>query len=90
MESIVVNQEVTISGVYFKNKEQLEAFPKQMEFKGETYTFMNSGWRYLVHKGREVFKIFSVTDGMSDYRLKLDPSGSHWTLLEIKPSGSRI
>ena len=84
MESLVINQEVTISSVYFKNKEQLETFPKQMEFEGETYTFLNSGWRYLVHKGKEVVKIFSVTDGQSDYRLKLDPSESHWTLLEIK------
>jgi hypothetical protein len=84
MESIVINQEVTISSVYFKNKEQIETYPKQMEFGGETYTFLNSGWRYLVHKGQEVVKIFSVTDGTSDYRLKLDPSESHWTLLEIK------
>lgn len=85
MESVAINQEVTINGVYFKNKQGLEAFPKQMEFAGETYTFLNSGWRYLVHKGREVVKIFSVTDGTADYRLKLEPSKNHWTLLEIKP-----
>lgn len=86
MEKVVVNQEVTINGVYFKNKEQLEAFPKQMEFEGETYTFLNDGWRYLVHKGREVIKIFTVSDGVSNYRLKLDPTERHWTLLEIKPA----
>lgn len=84
MNSVVVNQEVTVSGVYFKNKGEIEAYPKQMEFAGQTYTFLNSGWRYLVHKGQEVVKIFSVTDGTSDYRIKLDPSESHWTLLEIK------
>jgi len=86
MESIVINQEVTISSVYFKNKQQLETFPKQMEFAGETYTFLNSGWRYLVHKGQEVIRIFSVTDGQTDYRLKLDPSENHWTLIDIKPT----
>lgn len=85
MESIKINQEVTINSVYFKNKQQLETFPKQMEFEGEIYTFLNSGWRYLVHKGREVVRIFSVTDGKADYRLKLDPSENRWTLLEIKP-----
>ena len=84
MNSVVVNQEVTVSSVYFKNKSQLETFPKQMEYNGETYTFLNSGWRYLVHKGKEIVRIFSVTDGTSDYRLKLDASESHWTLLEIK------
>lgn len=85
MNHVRVNKEVVISGVYFKNKEELEAFPKQMEFEGEIYTFLNDGWRYLVHKGREVVKIFSVTDGHANYRLKLDPSESRWTLLEIKP-----
>lgn len=88
MNPVKVNKEVTISSVYFKNKEQLETFPKQMEFEGETYTFLNDGWRYLVHKGREVVKIFTVSDGAANYRLKLDASGKHWTLLEIKVAQS--
>jgi hypothetical protein len=85
MERIIVDQEVTINSVYFNNKKDLETFPKEMEFEGETYTFLNNGWRYLVHKGQEVVRIFSVTDGKADFRLKLDPSESHWTLLDIKP-----
>lgn len=85
MERIIVDQEVTINSVYFNNKKNLETFPKEMEFKGETYTFLNNGWRYLVHKGQEVVRVFSVTDGKADFRLKLDPSESHWTLLDIKP-----
>lgn len=85
MEKVVINKEVTISGLYFKNKNELEAFPKQMEFNGEVYTFFNSGWRYLVHKGREVIRIFSVTDGNTDYRLKLEPSENRWILLDMKP-----
>lgn len=85
MERIIVDQEVTINSVYFNNKKNLETFPKEMEFEGETYTFLNNGWRYLVHKGQEVVRVFSVTDGKADFRLKLDPSESHWTLLDIKP-----
>lgn len=85
MDKIDVNKEVVISGVYFKNKQGLEAFPKQMEFEGSTYTFLNSGWRYLVLKGQEVIKIFSVTDGKANYRLKLDSSRQNWTLLNIQP-----
>lgn len=85
MERIIVDQEVTINSVYFNNKKDLETFPKEMEFAGETYTFLNNGWRYLVHKGQEVVRVFSVTDGKADFRLKLDASESHWTLLDIKP-----
>lgn len=84
MEKIQINQEVTINSVYFKNKDEIETYPKQMEYQGNTYTFLNSGWRYLVHKGHEVVKIFSVTDGQSDYRLKLDHNESQWILLDIK------
>lgn len=84
MEQITVNKEVTISSVYFK-KEDLETYPKQMEFEGEVYTFLNSGWRYLVHRGKEIVRIFSVTDGKASYRLKLDPDQQSWTLLNIKP-----
>lgn len=85
MERIVVGREVTVNSVYFNNKKNLETFPKEMEFEGETYTFLNNGWRYLVHKGQEVIRVFSVTDGKADYRLKLDPSESQWTLLDIQP-----
>lgn len=84
MGKVVVNQEVTINSVYFKNKNQLEAFPKKMEFAGETYTFLNDGWRFLVQRGREVVKIFTVSDGTSNFRLKLDASEKHWTLLDIQ------
>lgn len=84
MDQITINKEVTISSVYFK-KEDLETFPKQMEFEGEVYTFLNSGWRYIVHRGREIVRIFSVTDGKANYRLKLEPDQQSWTLLNIKP-----
>lgn len=85
MDHVNINQEVTISSVYLKGQ-QLETYPKQMEFAGETYTFLNDGWRFLIHKGKEVIRIFSVTDGHNDFRLKLEPSASRWTLLDIKPA----
>ena len=47
--------------------------------------FFNNGWRYLVHKGKDVIRIFSVTDGKANYRLKLDPIRNCWILLEIQP-----
>lgn len=85
MENIV-NKEVVISSVYFSNKKQLETFPKQMEFEGQTYTFLNSGWRYLVKRGKEIIRIFEVTDGEQDFRLRLDTAEDRWTLVKIKPA----
>jgi hypothetical protein len=86
MDHVTVNQEVTISSVYFKNKDELETYPKQMIYDGHTYTFANSGWRYLVYKGQEIVRIFSVTDGKTNFRLKLEPSKHRWTLIDIKSS----
>lgn len=81
----VVNQEVTINSVYFKQKQGIEAFPKQMEFAGKIYIFKNDGWRFLIQKGEAIFKIFTVSDDQAKYRLKLDASETRWTLLDIKP-----
>lgn len=80
-----VNQEVTINSVYFKQKQGIETFPKQMEFAGKIYTFKNDGWRFLIHKGEAIIKIFTVSDDQANYRLRLDPTESRWTLLDIKP-----
>jgi hypothetical protein len=85
--SSVNNQEVEITSVYFKNKpgrgSRLESYPKRMVYKGREYMFMEGGWRYLIHKGRSLIKLFDVSDGMVIYRLRVDEA-NRWTLVEMK------
>ncbi|MDB5169458.1 MAG: hypothetical protein JWO41_814 [Candidatus Saccharibacteria bacterium] len=78
--------EVEITSLYFrstKGKQRLESFPKKMVYGGREYTFIEQGMRYLVEKGQELVKLFDVSDGHNQFRLRLD-NANHWTLVDMK------
>lgn len=74
-----LNKEVTVTGLYFSR--QMRSFPKRIEFDGNEYTFLESGFRYLVQKGQQLTELFDMTDGTNNYRLKFDNSERTWTLI---------
>ena len=77
-----VNKEVTVTSMYFRNrKTRLQAFPRRIEFEGNEYTFIESGFHYLVQKGQRLVELFDMTDGINDYRLKFDNDEHTWTLV---------
>lgn len=78
------NEDITITGLYFQNRKDLKAFPRRMEYRGDTYTFRD-GLQYMVKKGQEVVRIFDMTDGEAKYRLQSDAEQVNWTLLDIAP-----
>jgi hypothetical protein len=78
--------EVEITSLAFRasgNKQRVESFPKKMVYGGREYTFIEQGMRYLVEKGQELVKLFDVSDGVNQFRLRLD-NGNHWTLVDMK------
>lgn len=77
-----INKEVNITAWYFKNRRQLISYPKRMEFGSQEYTFAE-GLRYLVQKGKSVVQLFDMSDGDSNYRLRLDEDAQTWTLVSI-------
>lgn len=82
----LVNQEVTITGLYFTAKpsdRSLKGYPKRMEYEGREYTFLESGLRYLLQKGQQLFEVFDMTDGERAFRLKFDPEQRVWTLVGV-------
>lgn len=87
METInFATKEIEITSVYFRNRaggQRFESFPKRMLLDGREYTFAESGMRYLVRKGQELVKLFDVSDGQTQYRLRLDEQ-SHWSLVSTK------
>lgn len=83
MQKRAVNQKVTITGWYFRNRKGLSTYPKRMEWSGSSYTFSEAGLQYLVKKGEEVMRIFDVTDGASNFRLSCDQNQRDWTLVAI-------
>jgi hypothetical protein len=80
MKSVEVNEQVMITALGFRKN--LIAYPKRMEYKGMTYSFLDSGLRCLVRKGERIAEILTMTDGVSEFRLRGD-QGNRWTLLSI-------
>jgi predicted transcriptional regulator len=89
MEIVTFDErEIEITSVYFRSnpsKKRFESFPKRMVYEGREYTFLEDGLRYLVRKGQDFIKLFDVSDGQTQYRLRLDPA-NHWTLVSMKGS----
>lgn len=78
--------EVEITSLYFRSnptKQRLDSYPKRMVYGGREYTFIETGMRYLVDKGQELVKLFDVSDGSNQFRLRLD-GADHWTLVDMK------
>ena len=83
MESrVTVNKEVNITAWSFRRRhQQLQSFPKRMEFDNHEYNFAE-GLRYLVQRGRQAIQLFDMSDGQNKYRLKLGED-QVWTLVSI-------
>ena len=82
----LVNEEVAVTGMYFRpapNERDIKGYPKRMEYEGREYTFMESGLRYLLRKGQQLFEVFDMTDGQRAFRLKFDPEQHIWTLVGV-------
>jgi hypothetical protein len=81
-------QDVQITSVYFRNNpgaQRLESYPRRMVVDGREVNFVEQGMRYLVQKGQEFIKLFDVSDGQTQYRLRLD-NGDQWTLVGMRAS----
>ena len=79
-----INKEVNVNSYYFAKTKNFKTFPKQIEFDGTNYTFIENGLRYLVRRGQELIELFDMSDGRTTYRLRLE--AGHWTLVTKKPS----
>lgn len=90
----LVNQEVSVTSLYFRparrDERHIKGYPKRMEYEGREYTFVESGLRYLLKKGQQLFEVFDMTDGEREYRLKFDPDAHIWTLIGVKESKHAI
>jgi hypothetical protein len=72
-----INSPVHVSALGFSRS--MRTFPRRMEFGGITYNFVDAGLRTTLRSGERVAQIFTMSDGMHDYRLKSD--NGCWTLL---------
>lgn len=81
MRNITINKPVNVTALGFKKN--LSAYPRQIEFEGRTYDFVDSGLSCLVKRGGLASQILTLSDGRSQFRLRSDNYGGLWTLLSM-------
>jgi len=80
-KAILVNENVTITSLGFNEK--LDTFPKRMEYRGNTYNFIEAGLKCLVKKGERIAQVITMSDERANYRLRYDQQDASWTLMAI-------
>lgn len=81
MTKTIINKEVNVTRVGFKKN--LMAYPRRVEYEGNTYDFIDAGISCIVRSGEHIAQILTLTDGHSQFRLRSDERGSVWTLLSM-------
>jgi len=76
-----INEAVAVTAVGFRKN--LIAYPRRIEFRGVTYSFIDAGLRCLIRQGNLIAEVLTLSDGTSDYHLRTDNMGINWTLLSI-------
>ncbi len=80
MSKVEINEKVYVTSMGFRKN--LAAYPRRIEFNGVTHHFIDAGLRCLIRQGERIAEIFTMSDGVSEYRLRSD-DGSNWILLSI-------
>jgi len=80
-----INKEVSVNAVYFSGRQNFKSFPKAITYDNQQVTFLESGMRYLLHKGKDIVQLFDMSDGHSNYRLQFNSQEFTWTLVRITP-----
>jgi len=77
----MINAQVNVTAVRFRA--DLETVPSRIEYGGRSYTFVDSGIRYLIRRGEHMVRLLDMSDGHSKFRLRYEDELSGWQLLSI-------
>ena len=77
----IVHEKVSVISSY--NRENGEVFPRKMRWQGRDITFTEMPYFYKKREGRNIVHIFHVTNGVMDFKLRLDTDNLHWMLEEV-------
>jgi hypothetical protein len=78
-----INKSVEVNSFYFAGGSSFKSFPAQITLGSQQFNF-KSGLRMLVHSGGEVVRVFNMTDGLTNYRLR--QQDDQWTLIGFEPA----
>ena len=78
-----INQNVEVNAFYFSTGRSFKSFPARVTLGDTQYTF-KSGLQMLVRRGEDVVRLFNMTDGLTNYRLRHE--NDTWTLIGFEPA----
>lgn len=61
-----INTEIEVNSFYFASNRKI--FPRQITIGDRHYSF-NDGLQVVVKRGDEIVRLFTMTDGLSNYRI---------------------
>jgi len=76
-----INESVSVD--LLSNHVTKRAYPWVMHWRGRKYILRQVGMHHHIYEGKVLLHVFSVTDGISSFRLKFDTESLHWQLLEV-------
>jgi hypothetical protein len=77
---------VEVNAVRFVNKKGIKSVPRAVTIDNQYYTFIDAGLQYLVQQGQHLIRLFDLTDGQRQFRLRFE--NNEWTLVTMRPLAS--
>lgn len=76
-----INEKISVISSY--NRETGVVMPKKIRWQGRDYSITKLTYYHRIRSGRKILHIFHITNGVVDFRIRLDTENLHWTLEEI-------
>lgn len=77
----LINEKISVITKYDRIKGTVT--PVKLRWQGRDYVITKLAYYHRRREGRNILHIFHVTDGITDFKLRLDSETLHWTLEEI-------
>jgi len=81
MKTKFINQNVNVTAIRFDR--QFEPIPQRIEFGGTSYNFVDEGIRIAIKSGQHLTRLFDMSDGTQQFRLRRQSNETQWQLVSI-------
>ena len=78
-----INKTIEVNSFYFSQGRSFKSFPARVTLDNQQFSF-KSGLQMIVRRGEEVVRVFNMTDGLTNYRLRQE--NDQWTLIGFEPA----
>ena len=80
--SEAINEPVSVA--LWSNHTTHKILPYSLYWHGRRYQISSVGFHHTYHVGRILMHVFSVTDGVTFFRLELNAEALTWQLLDVE------